>query len=142
MRHHGGAGTSPPVIYTSNYCVLLCTLLPLVKNNLGDITSSENYRAIAGGCLLLKLLDAVILSLEGDKLTFSELQFAYQPLTSKKYCRKIIAFSYRFFDATHGFTLFVFLSITRYLPLQKNISRDFGVIHRTLNAEESVVQDI
>ena len=27
-------------------------------------------------------------------------------------------------------------------PLQINISRDFGVIHRTLNAEESVVQDI
>ena len=56
--------------------VLSCTLLPLVKNNLGDITSSENYRAIAGGCLLLRLLDAVILSVEGGKLTFSELQFA------------------------------------------------------------------
>ena len=36
--------------------VLMCTLLPLLKDNLGDITSSENYRAIAGGCLLLKLL--------------------------------------------------------------------------------------
>ena len=35
------------------YFILVCTLLPLVKANLGDLTSSENYRAIAGGCLLL-----------------------------------------------------------------------------------------
>jgi len=27
--------------------LLLCTLVPLVKNNLADIASSENYRAIA-----------------------------------------------------------------------------------------------
>ena len=27
--------------------IILCTLMPLVKDSLGDITSSENYRAIA-----------------------------------------------------------------------------------------------
>ena len=58
--------------------VLLCTLLPLVKDGLADLTNSENYRAIAGGSLLLKILDITILLLEGDKLEFSELQFAYQ----------------------------------------------------------------
>ena len=36
--------------------------------------------------MLLKLLDSVILSLEGNKLTFLELQFAYQPLTSTTIC--------------------------------------------------------
>ena len=59
---------------------------PIVKDGLGDITSSENYRAIAGGCLLLKILDLVILLLEGDKLQFSELQFAYQSSTSTTVC--------------------------------------------------------
>ena len=49
------------------YFILVCTLLPLVKDNMADITSSENYRAIASGSLLLKLLDLVILLLEGDK---------------------------------------------------------------------------
>ena len=44
--------------------------MPLVNDNLGDITASSNYRAIAGGSLLLKLLDIVALQLEGDKLTF------------------------------------------------------------------------
>ena len=54
--------------------ILICTLMPLVKNKFGDITSSNNYRAIAHGCLILKLLDLVILILEGEKLSFSEMQ--------------------------------------------------------------------
>ena len=29
---------------TVPYFILVCTLIPLVKDNLGDITSSENYR--------------------------------------------------------------------------------------------------
>ena len=66
--------------------VLLCTLMPLVKDNLADITSSENYRAIAGGSLLLKLLDIVILILEGDKLGFDPMQFAYQANASTTMC--------------------------------------------------------
>ena len=66
--------------------VLLCTLLPLVKDNLGDITNSSNYRAIAGGCLLLKIIDLVVLILEGDKLNFDVLQFAYQPKASTTMC--------------------------------------------------------
>ena len=68
------------------YTVLLCTLLPLVKDNLGDITSSDNYRALAGGCLLLKLIDLVILMLEGDKLSFDAMQFAYQTKSSTSMC--------------------------------------------------------
>ena len=66
--------------------ILLCTLVPLVKDNLGDITSSDNYRAIAGGCLLLKLLDTIILLLEGEKLGCDVLQFGYQAKSSTSMC--------------------------------------------------------
>ena len=66
--------------------ILLCTLTPLVKCSLGDITSSDNYRAIAGGCLLLKLIDIVILLLEGEKLNVDELQFGYQAKSSTIMC--------------------------------------------------------
>ena len=66
--------------------LLLCTLMPLVKDNLADITASENYRAISGGSLLLKLLDIVILLLEGDKLGFDQMQFAYQRKSSTTMC--------------------------------------------------------
>ena len=71
--------------YVPNF-VMLCTLQPLVKDKFGDITSSNNYRAIAGGCLMLKLLDIVILLLEGEKLSCSELQFAYQADVSTTAC--------------------------------------------------------
>ena len=66
--------------------ILLCTLLPLVKDKLGDITVSDNYRAIASGCLLLKLIDLVVLRLEGEKLGFDEMQFAYQAKSSTTMC--------------------------------------------------------
>ena len=71
---------------TVPYFVLLCTLLPLVKDNLADITSSENYRAIASGSLLLKLMDIVILILEGDKLKCDQLQFGFQAGASTSMC--------------------------------------------------------
>ena len=68
------------------YFVLICTLIPLVKDNLADITSSENYRAIAIGSLLLKLLDTMILILEGDKLSCDQLQFGFQAGASTSMC--------------------------------------------------------
>ena len=66
--------------------VLLCSLMPLVKDNLGGITKSKNYRAIAGGCLILKVLDLVILQLEGDKLSTDALQFAYKQNSGTAAC--------------------------------------------------------
>ena len=66
--------------------ILVCTLLPLVKNNLADLTSSDNYRAIASGSMLVKLLDIVILLLEGDKLTVDQLQFGFQTGSSTTMC--------------------------------------------------------
>ena len=66
--------------------VLVSTIVPLVKDKLGDITASSNYRAIAGGCLLLKLIDLVILLLEGEKLGFDVMQFAYQAKSSTTMC--------------------------------------------------------
>ena len=68
------------------YFILVCTLIPLVKDNLGDITSSENYRAIASGSLLLKILDLVILLLEGDKLECDSLQFGFQAKSGTVMC--------------------------------------------------------
>ena len=66
--------------------LLLCTLIPLVKDSKGDITSSKNYRDITGGCLILKLIDLVIILLEGDKLSYDSLHFAYQAISSASMC--------------------------------------------------------
>ena len=66
--------------------ILVCTLLPLVKDNLADIASSDRYRAIARGSLLVKLLALVILLLEGDKLSVDQLQFGFQEGSSTTMC--------------------------------------------------------
>ena len=71
--------------------LLICSLRPIVKSNLEDVTSSSNYRAIAGGCLLLKLVDLVFLELEGSKLTFDQLQFAYQRNSSTTTCSWMVS---------------------------------------------------
>ena len=66
--------------------LLMCTLVPIIKDNLGDISSSDNYRAIAIGSLLLKWLEWLILVLEGDKLSSDELQFGFQAGSSTTMC--------------------------------------------------------
>ena len=59
--------------------LLLATLVPIIKDKLGPINSSKNYRSIAISSLVLKLLDWVILLLFGNSLGLNDLQFAYQP---------------------------------------------------------------
>ena len=66
--------------------LLYCTLVPIVKDGLGDIASSENYRAIAIGSLILKWFDWLVLILESDKLSTDELQFGFQAKSSTTMC--------------------------------------------------------
>ena len=66
--------------------LLMCSHVPIVKNNLADITSSDNYRAIAKSSLILKLFDWVVLLREGEKMSCDQLQFGYQKLSSTVMC--------------------------------------------------------
>ena len=66
--------------------LLLATLVPIIKDKLGSIHSSQNYRSIAISSLILKLIDWIILILFGDILSLDDLQFAYQPGCSTTMC--------------------------------------------------------
>ena len=66
--------------------LLLATLVPLIKDKLGSINKSKNYRSIAISSLILKIFDWVILLLFGTKLGLDELQFAYQSRSSTTMC--------------------------------------------------------
>ena len=68
-----------------------------------ETTSSDNYRAIAGGSLLLKILDLVIIMLEGSKLGFCELQFAYQASTSTTVCSWAVTSVVDYFNRNGSF---------------------------------------
>ena len=66
--------------------LLLATSVPIVKDKLGNICSSDNYRSIDISSLILKIFDWVIILLYGDKLGLDELQFTYQPNISTNMC--------------------------------------------------------
>ena len=62
--------------------LLLATLIPLIKDKLGSINSSMNYRSIALSSQVLKIIDWIILILYCETLGLDEVQFAYQLGTS------------------------------------------------------------
>ena len=66
--------------------LLLATLVPIIKDKLGSITTSKNYRSIAISSLILKMLDWIIILLFGDTFGLHDLQFAYQPGISGNMC--------------------------------------------------------
>ena len=66
--------------------LLACQIVPLIKNSFEDHCKSSNYRAIASGCLVLKIIDQVFIMSEEEKLSFDEQQYAYQLNTSTTMC--------------------------------------------------------
>ena len=66
--------------------LLLATLIPIIKDKLGSINSSKNYRSIAISSLILKLFDWIVILLYGSLLKLDDLQFAYQSGCSTTMC--------------------------------------------------------
>ena len=66
--------------------LLLASLVPLVKDKLGDLCSSSNYRSIAISSLILKLLDWVIILQYGHLLKLDDFQFGFQKNNSTSLC--------------------------------------------------------
>ena len=66
--------------------MLLSTLVPIIKDKLGSINISKNYRSVCITSLVLKQFDGIVISLYGDALGFHDLQFAYQPGVSANMC--------------------------------------------------------
>ena len=82
--------------------LLLSTLVPLIKDKLGSICSSKNYRSIAISSLFLKILDWVIILLYGECLQLHDLQFAYQPKCSTNMCTWLVVETIDYFLRNGG----------------------------------------
>ena len=65
---------------------MVSTLLPMIKDKLGDTSSSSNYRSIALTSLPLKIFDWILLLLFDEELKIDELQFGFQRNTSTTMC--------------------------------------------------------
>ena len=66
--------------------LLLATLVPIIKDKLGSMNTSKNYRSIAISSLVLKIFDWIIILLFGNSFGLHDLQFAYQPGISGNMC--------------------------------------------------------
>jgi hypothetical protein len=71
--------------YVPSY-LLISTILPIPKDNLGDLSSTNNYRAIALCALLFKIYEYVILIKHNDSFTSPDHQFAYKQKSSTTQC--------------------------------------------------------
>ena len=66
--------------------ILISSIVPLVKDKLGDVNTSSNYRSIALSNLLLKVFDWVIILIYDQNLATDDLQFGYKQKTSTNMC--------------------------------------------------------
>ena len=86
--------------------LLLATLVPIIKDKLGSINSSKNYRSIAISSLILKLFDWIIILLFGSTFGLNDLQFAYQPGISGNMCTYAVLETVDYF-LRHGSEVFM-----------------------------------
>jgi len=71
--------------HVSNF-LLLSVLVPIIKDKLGNISSSKNYRSIAISSIVLKIFDWIVILLFGKTFELDELQFSYQAGCSTSMC--------------------------------------------------------
>ena len=69
-----------------NDYLLVSNLIPIIKDKLADMTSSNNYRSIAISSLVTKIFDWVIIVAFPKHLKFDDLQFGYQANVSMSMC--------------------------------------------------------
>ena len=75
------------------YCpkaMSVSSLIPIPKSTKKSINNSSNYRAIAIGSVIGKVLDHVIMSKNIDMLCTSDLQFGFKPKSSTTQCSFVL----------------------------------------------------
>ena len=70
--------------------LLVATIVPLIKDKLGNAESSDNYRSIALSSVILKMFDWVVMDLFGERLELDQLQFSYQRNCSTTMCTWLV----------------------------------------------------
>jgi hypothetical protein len=77
--------------------LMISTMIPIMKDKMGDETSSDNYRSIAISSLIMKLYDLVIIKVFNEHLFFDDLQFGYQSDVSTSMCTWLAVESISYF---------------------------------------------
>ena len=114
--------------------LLLATLVPIIKDKLGSINSSKNYRSIAISSLVLKLIDWVIIILFGETLGLNDLQFAYQPGISGNMCTYAILETIDYFLRNGGEIFACTMDMTKAFDVTMHSKLFLKMIHGNISS--------
>ena len=70
--------------------LLVATIIPLIKDKLGDPENSDDYRSIALNSVVLNVFDWIIITLFGNRLGLDKLLFSYQKHCSTTMCTWLV----------------------------------------------------
>ena len=100
--------------------LLFSTLLPIIKDKLGDHTSSSNYRSIAISSLIMKIFDYAIIDTCKEALKFDELQFGYQTGISTSMCTWVATETISYFLRNHSEVFTCLMDMSKAFDLVKH----------------------
>ena len=93
--------------------LLVATIVPLIKNKLGNTEPSDNYRSLALSSVILKIYDWVVITLFGDRLNLDELQFSYQKNISINMCSWLVVESIGHFRRNNSDVFSCFMDMSK-----------------------------
>ena len=88
-------------------------IIPLPKVWKVDMTDSANYRSIAIGSIISKILDNIIMQSQSVVLQTSDHQFRFKPKSSTMLCTSMITKTIEYYNEIGGGPVFLFLLDTR-----------------------------
>ena len=105
-----------------------------MKDKLGDIESSDNYRSIALSSVILKIYDWIVLTLFGDSLDLDELQFSYQNNCSTTMCTWLVVESVSYFTRSGSDVYSCFMDMKKAFDMVKHGTLFRKLIDRKLTS--------
>ena len=100
--------------------LLMATIIPLIKDKLGDGEASDNYRSIALSSVVLKIFDWIVLSLFNTTLDLDELQFSYQKNCSTTMCTWLVVESISHFTRNGSEVFSCFMDMKKAFDVVKH----------------------
>ena len=99
--------------------LLKCALIPIPKETSGNLSSSDNYRAIAMSSLVMKLYDVTMLELVQPQQFVSKFQFGFMTNISSTFCTWTVSETINYFTNRGGQVYVCLLDLTKAFDMIK-----------------------
>ena len=115
-----------------NKILLVATMVPLIKDKLGDTESSDNYRSISLSNTILKVFDWVVILLFGKSLNLDSLQFSCQKHCDTNMCTWLVVESISYFLRNGSEVFATFMDMKKAFDMVKHSLLFRKLIERNL----------